>query len=95
MLRQHFSDIKLYAFWNMVDGREKTNLYDAYNKLLIEYKIPALRTTIPYLLRFHKEAIDYAREGVFRSTLFAPSRAMLLNSHVGYLCDEIFRIINK
>jgi cellulose biosynthesis protein BcsQ len=94
MLHQ-LSGIKSYAFWNMVDGREKTSLYEAYNKLLAEYSIPVLKTIIPYLLRFHREAIDYSQEGVFRSTLFAPSRAMLLNSHVGYLSNEIFGIINK
>jgi cellulose biosynthesis protein BcsQ len=95
MLRQLSAEIKSYVFWNMVDGREKTNLYSAYNKLLAEYNVPVLETTIPYLLRFHKDAIDYSQEGVFRSTLLAPSRSMLSNSHVGYLCDEIFEIMNK
>jgi cellulose biosynthesis protein BcsQ len=94
MLRE-FKEIKLYAFWNMIDGREKTKLYDAYNELLTEYKIPLLETKIPYLLRFHKDAIDYSREGIFRSTLLAPSHSMLLDSHVGYLCDEIFEIVDK
>ncbi|MDR2408609.1 MAG: ParA family protein [Bacteroidales bacterium] len=95
MLRQLSTAIKSYVFWNMVDGREKTNLYNVYNKLLEEYNIPVLETEIPYLLRFHKDAVDYSREGVFRSTLLAPSRSMLSNSHVGYLCDEIFEIMNK
>jgi hypothetical protein len=95
MLQQLSNEVKSYAFWNMVDGREKTNLYNAYNKLLLEYKIPVLETTIPYLLRFHKEIIDYSQEGAFRSTLLAPSRSLLLNSRVGSLCDEIFEVINK
>ncbi|MDR1182346.1 MAG: ParA family protein [Bacteroidales bacterium] len=95
MLKQLSSEVKSYAFWNMVDGREKTNLYNAYNKLLLEYKIPVLETKIPYLLRFHKEAADYSQEGIFRSTLLAPTRSMLSSSHVGYLCNEIFEIINK
>jgi cellulose biosynthesis protein BcsQ len=95
MLQQLSGEVEYYAFWNMVDGREKTKLYDAYNKLLAEYNIPVLETMIPYLLRFHKDAADHAQEGVFRSTLFAPSRAMLLNSHVGYLCNEIFKIVNQ
>jgi cellulose biosynthesis protein BcsQ len=94
MLRQ-FEGIKSYAFWNMVDGREKTTLYNAYNKLLAEYNISILETKIPYLLRFRKDAIDYSREGIFRSTLLAPSYAMLSESRVGYLCDEIFEIVNK
>jgi cellulose biosynthesis protein BcsQ len=93
MLRQLSATVKSYTFWNMVDGREKTNLYNAYNKLLAEYNIPVLETTVPYLLRFHKDAIDYSQEGVFRSTLLAPSRSMLSSSHVGYLCDEIFKIL--
>jgi cellulose biosynthesis protein BcsQ len=96
MLRQVSNDIKSYTFWNMVDGREKTNLYNVYNKLLTEYNIPVLETIIPYLLRFHKEhAINYSQEGIFRSTLLAPSRSMLADSYVDHLCDEMFRIINK
>lgn len=95
MLRELSNKVKSYTFWNMVDGREKTNLYNAYNKLLEEYKIPVLETMIPYLLRFHKDSIDYSNEGVFRSTLLAPSRSMLSNSHVGYLCEEIFEILKN
>jgi cellulose biosynthesis protein BcsQ len=95
MLQRLSNEVKPYAFWNMVDGREKTNLYNAYSELLAEYGIPVLETMIPYLLRFHKEAADYSPEGVFRSTLLAPARSMLSSSHVGYLCDEIFEIINK
>ncbi|MDR1898277.1 MAG: ParA family protein [Prevotellaceae bacterium] len=95
MLRQLSDEIKSYVFWNMVDGREKTNLYEAYNQLMKEYRIPILETMVPYLLRFHKEAIDYSQEGVFCSTLLAPSRSMLSNSRVHYLCDEIFEIINQ
>jgi cellulose biosynthesis protein BcsQ len=94
MLRQ-FEEIKSYAFWNMVDGREKTKLYDAYNKLLAECNISILEAKIPYLLRFRKDAIDYSREGIFRSTLLAPSYSMLSESRVGYLCDEIFEIVDK
>ena len=30
----------LYLFWNMVDGREKTDLYTAYDKTIKELKLP-------------------------------------------------------
>ena len=37
----------LYLFWNMVDGREKTDLYTAYDKTIKELELPLMKTFIP------------------------------------------------
>ena len=34
----------IYLVWNMVDGREKTELYKAYDKVCAEFALPILET---------------------------------------------------
>ena len=37
----------LYLVWNMVDGREKSELYKAYDKVCAEFALPILGTFLP------------------------------------------------
>ena len=37
----------IYLVWNMVDGREKTELYKAYDKVCAEFALPILETFLP------------------------------------------------
>lgn len=37
----------LYLFWNMVDGREKTDLYTAYDKTIKELELPLMKPSSP------------------------------------------------
>ena len=45
----------IYLVWNMVDGREKTELYKAYDKVCAEFALPILETFLPDSKRFRKE----------------------------------------
>ncbi len=45
----------LYMLWNMVDGREKSELYKVYEQVYAEMGIPILKTFIPNSLRFRRE----------------------------------------
>lgn len=47
----------LYLFWNMVDGREKTDLYAAYDKTIKELELPLMKTFIPDTKRYKKELV--------------------------------------
>ena len=49
-------DISL--FWTMVDGREKTGLYDLYGKLFAENNFRVLDTRLPDSKRFRREPSD-------------------------------------
>ena len=51
----------------MVDGREKTELYKAYDKVCAEFALPILETHLPDSKRFRKETAA-ERKAVFRST---------------------------
>ena len=80
-------------FWTMVDGREKTELYDLYGKLFAENNFHVLDTRLPDSKRFRREPSD-DRKSVFRSTILPPDTAMLRGSRIRELSEEICTIIN-
>lgn len=75
-------------FWNLVDGREKTPLYRAYENAIAELDLHILKTHLPDSKRFRKELSD-ERKTVFRSTLFPIDKSLLKGSNVPELADEI------
>ena len=77
----------------MVDGREKTGLYDLYGKLFAENDFHVLDTRLPDSKRFRREPSD-DRKSVFRSTILPPDASMLKGSRIRALSDVIFSIIN-
>ena len=83
----------LYLFWNMVDGREKTSLYEAYESAIAELGLPILKTVLPDSKRFRKEVSD-ERKTVFRSTLFPIDKSLLKGSNISELVEEICQTIN-
>ncbi|MDP4201128.1 MAG: ParA family protein [Bacteroidota bacterium] len=83
----------LYLFWNMVDGREKTPLYGAYEKAIAELDVSILKTFLPDSKRFRKEVSD-ERKTVFRSTLFPVDKMLLKGSHIAELVNEICQILH-
>ena len=78
----------LYVFWNMVDGREKTDLYTAYDKTIKELELPLMKTFIPDTKRYKKELVA-DKKAVFRSTLFPASRPLVRGSNLEELITEI------
>lgn len=80
-------------FWNKVDRRESTELYDFFNKLIENEKFKILKTSLPDTKKYNKEvALD--RSFVFRSTLFPPDKRLLKNSNLEDLVDEICKTVN-
>lgn len=82
----------LHLFWNKVDGREKTDLYEIYEKSINEFGLPLLRTFIPDTTRYKKELSGEGR-AVFRSTLFPADKRLLRGSRLEELLIEIAHII--
>ena len=80
-------------FCTMVDGREKTGLYDLYGKLFAENDFHVLDTRLPDSKRFRREPSD-DRKQVFRSTILPPDASMLKGSRIRELSEEICSIIN-
>ena len=82
----------LHLFWNMVDGREKTDLYTAYEQTINEFGLPLLKTFIPDTKRYRKELSGEGKP-VFRSTMFPVNKKMVCGSNLEELLIEITRII--
>ena len=79
---------------NMVDGREKTELYKAYDKVCAEFALPILETHLPDSKRFRKETAA-ERKAVFRSTAFPADKILVRGSNLDKLVDEILGIIKN
>lgn len=88
------SDIKgLYLIWNMVDGREKNELYDVYENVICELGLNILKTFVPDSKRFRRE-LTTGHKPVFRSTLFPAHNSLLKGSNLIALAEEILKTIN-
>jgi ATPases involved in chromosome partitioning len=82
----------LRLFWNMVDGREKTPLYEAYENAIGELGLQIMKTALPNSVRFRKE-MSGESHSIFRSTLFPADKALLKGSNIDTLADEICEIL--
>jgi len=78
----------------MVDGREKTELYKAYDGAIQELGLQTMQTVIPDTKRFRREMTETNRP-VFRSTLFPADRTLLKGSNIEELVNELCTIIKK
>lgn len=83
----------IIMFWNRVDKRESTELYDFFNKLMLTENYRLLKTQLPDTKKYNKElALD--RNIVFRSTFFPPDKKLLKYSNLEEFVSEISEIIN-
>lgn len=87
------SNIKgIYLFWNMVDGREKSELYEVYENVIRDLEFPLLRTFIPDSKRFRREqSVSY--KALFRSTLFPADKSLVKGSNLDALTDELLELL--
>ena len=83
----------LHLFWNMVDSREKSPLYDAFDAAICEMGLNVMKTSLPNSIRFRKE-MSSERNTIFRSTLFPADKALLKGSNIDELANELCEIIN-
>jgi len=93
IISQNKGNLKeLHLFWNMVDNREKSPLYEAYELAISELGLTVMATSLPNSLRFRKE-MSSERSSIFRSTLFPADKTLLKGSKIDDLADEICLIL--
>lgn len=83
----------MYFVWNMVDAREKTRLYEVYDRIISELGLSALETEIPDSKRFRREGDTEDKRPLFRSTMFPPDRSLIKGSCIKELADEMLGIV--
>jgi len=82
----------IHLLWNMVDGREKSELYEVYEAVIAELGFPILKTFIPNSLRFrHGQSVGH--KPLFRSTLFPADKMLIKGSNLDTLTDELLEIL--
>lgn len=83
---------ELWLFWNQVDGREKTGLYDAYNRVIQELGLSVMNTSVGDSKRFRKETDDTSNY-VFRSSLLPAEPQLLKATRMDLFIKEFLKII--
>ncbi|WP_286751666.1 MULTISPECIES: ParA family protein [Sphingobacterium] len=83
----------LYLFWNQVDGREKTGLYELYQSVIEELSLRIMQTRIMDSKRFRKE-IDDTGNYVFKSTLLPADVQILKATRVDQFVIEFLKVIH-
>jgi cellulose biosynthesis protein BcsQ len=83
-----------YIIWNMVDGRERSELYKAYDNAIEELGLQVMQTIIPDSKRFRKELSETHR-AIFRSTLFPADKSLIKGSNIEELVNEICKTVNR
>lgn len=88
------SNIKaMRLLWNLVDGREKSELYEVYEAVIRDLGFVALNTFIPDSKRFRKEQ-SISHKALFRSTLFPADKSLIKGSNIDALTDELLKLTN-
>ena len=79
-------------FWNQVDGRERSPLYDIYNELISDLGLSLMQSQIMNSMRFRKESETDAKT-VFRSTILPPDERLMKACRLDQFMTEILRTI--
>lgn len=85
---------EIHLIWNMVDGREKTNLYKVYEEVIEELGFPVFKTFLPDSKRFRRDLTENHR-AIFRSTIFPADKTLVRGSNLDKLVDELLEVIKK
>lgn len=80
-------------FWNRVDRRVSTEIFDAYVKILERLEFPVMDTIIPQLNRYTKE-MSYNGKPFFRSTLMPPNEKLIEGSNIDLFAQELCVLLN-
>lgn len=84
----------IHLLWNLVDGREKTELYDVYEEVIQKLGFPLFKTFLPDSKRFRKEQ-STNHKALFRSTLFPADKVLVRGSNFDDLIEELLKIIKR
>lgn len=84
----------LYLFWNMVDGREKTDLYGVYETVAGELGLQLMKTSVPDAKRFRKD-LGASQKSIFRSTLFPADKIQIKLAVLDQFAEEMQSIMNS
>lgn len=81
-------------FWNMVDGREKSELYTHYENVIKELELSLMATYLPDSKRFRKEmSAELENRQISRSTLFPIDKRLSKPTRIDDFIAEFLQIV--
>ncbi|WP_418219363.1 ParA family protein [Chryseobacterium glaciei] len=83
-----------WLFWNQVDGREKTTLYDAYQTVIKELELNVMQTRIMDSKRFRRET-EESGNYIFRSSLLPPEEKLMRMTRLDLFIQEFLKIVKR
>ncbi|MBT2559805.1 ParA family protein [Pedobacter sp. ISL-68] len=86
----NIKDIRL--FWNEVDRREKSSLYDFYTNFIEGLGFSLMKSHIKDSKRFRKEG-EAMESTAFRSTLLPPDLRLMKTCHLDLFMEEFLTIL--
>ncbi len=81
-----------HLLWNLVDGREKTELYGVYEEVIEKLGFPVFKTFLPDSKRFRREQ-TVSHKALFRSTLFPSDKTLIKGSNIDALVNEMLKTL--
>ena len=81
-----------YLLWNLVDGREKSEIYEVYEEVIEKLGFPLFKTFLPDSKRFRREQ-SVSHKALFRSTIFPADKTLVKGSNLDALIDEILNTL--
>lgn len=82
----------IHLFWNQVDRREKSDLYDMYGKFISTLGFSLMKTYVTDSKRFRKES-EAMEKTPFRSSLLAPDKRQMTACQLDLFIQEFLRTI--
>lgn len=79
-------------FWNRVDKRVSTDVFDVYRKIMDKLDLTVMKTIVPETKRYDKE-LPFRGKTYFRCTLLPPPAKLLKGSGLEELADELCEIL--
>lgn len=93
IMKQGQTTIKTISlFWNQVDGRERSPLYEIYNNFIRELGLSLMQTQVMSSMRFRKEA-EVDAKTPFRSTLLPPDERLMKACKLDAFITEFLQTI--
>lgn len=94
LIKQGKTEIRgLHLFWNLVDGREKTDLYSVYEKIINELDLSIMKTFLSDSKRYRKELSETDNRPIFRSTVFPADKRLAKTTRLDAFVLEFLQII--
>ena len=75
-------------FWNKIDYKANTEVFDIYRMMMQRLKLTVLETTVPDTCRYDKE-LSVSSKSYFRCTLLPPPAKLLKGSGFVELANEL------